>query len=50
MCVPSVVSASVFTRLRDSFPESLNGETGLVCSLLCGPSEFERVTVKAILW
>ena len=32
-----------------SFPESLNGETGLVCSYLGRTRDFERLTVKAIL-
>lgn len=32
-----------------SFPESLNGETGLTCSYLGGPRDFERLTVDAIM-
>jgi hypothetical protein len=32
-----------------SFPESLNGETGLTCSYLGRPRDFERFTVKGIL-
>lgn len=33
-----------------TFPESLNGETGLMCKYLGGPEEFERTSVQDILW
>jgi hypothetical protein len=32
-----------------TFPESLNGETGLVCSYLGNPSEFSELKVYEIL-
>lgn len=33
-----------------TFPESLNGETGLICKYLGGPKEFERTSISDILW
>jgi len=32
-----------------TFPESLNGETGLVCSYLCGANEFSGLKVYQII-
>lgn len=33
-----------------TFPESLNGETGLICRHLGGPEEFERTSITDIVW
>jgi hypothetical protein len=33
-----------------TFPESLNGETGLICKYLGGPKEFEKTSIPDIIW
>jgi hypothetical protein len=33
-----------------TFPESLNGRTGLICSYLGGPKDFENTSISDVLW
>jgi len=42
-----VVSSDVMRVI--TFPESLNGETGLICSYLGGPSDFSNLEVSEII-